>query len=200
MHSIIQGVLIPGGRSLKRDRQSVFFTAVNPMYASQDLEKVQYNLDKPRITVYKITWRIQRNTVFWCNLKIAQRKGLQFYQTQSHAIALFYLRFALRKWFVWRLARIFTAKVHQSPRLPRVDMDDTILLISKRENPPTIKANRASSTGKLVAHISKTHITNILKKITGLSTMKLVAVTLITEFKVYLTQQSKKNTIIARKS
>ena len=91
-------------------------------------------------------------------------------------------------------------KVHQSPRLPRVDMDDTIHLISKRENPPTIKANRASSTGKLVAHISQTHITKILQKITGLSTMKLVAVTLITEFKVYHTQQSKKKTIIARKS
>ena len=38
IHSIIQGGLIPGGRSLKRDRQSVFFTAVNPMYAYQDLE------------------------------------------------------------------------------------------------------------------------------------------------------------------
>ena len=33
MHSTIQGGLIPGGRSLKRDRQSVFFTAVNPTYA-----------------------------------------------------------------------------------------------------------------------------------------------------------------------
>ena len=53
MHSIIQGGLIPGGRSLNGDRQSVFFTAVNPMYASQDLEEVQYDLDKPRITVYK---------------------------------------------------------------------------------------------------------------------------------------------------
>ena len=38
MHSIIQSGLIPGGRSHKRDRQSVFFTAVNPMYANQDLE------------------------------------------------------------------------------------------------------------------------------------------------------------------
>ena len=55
MHSIIQGGLVPGGRSLKRDRQSVFFTAVNPMYANQDQEEVQYDLDKPRIAVYKNT-------------------------------------------------------------------------------------------------------------------------------------------------
>ena len=30
MHSILQSGLIPGGRSPKRDRQSVFFTAVKP--------------------------------------------------------------------------------------------------------------------------------------------------------------------------
>ena len=45
--------LIPGGRSLKRDKQFVFFTEVNPMDDSQDLEEVQYDLDKPRIAVYK---------------------------------------------------------------------------------------------------------------------------------------------------
>ena len=38
--------------SLKRDRQLVFLTAVNPMYANQDLEEVHYDLDKPRIVVY----------------------------------------------------------------------------------------------------------------------------------------------------
>ena len=88
MHSIIKSGLIPGRKSLRRESQSVFFTAVNPMYASQDLEEVQYDLDKPRSTVYKITWRVHQNTVYWCNLKLAQRKGLQFYQTRSHAITL----------------------------------------------------------------------------------------------------------------
>ena len=62
MHSIIRSGLIPGGRSLKRDRQSVFFTTVNPMYANQDLEEVQYDLEKARIAVYKNTWRVQQNT------------------------------------------------------------------------------------------------------------------------------------------
>ena len=93
MHSIIQGGLIPGRRSLIRDRQSVFFTAVNPMYVNQDQEEVQYDLDKPRIAFYKHNWRIHQNTKCWCNLELAQRKGLQFCQTRSHAIAL------LRKWY-----------------------------------------------------------------------------------------------------
>ena len=60
MHFIIQGGSIPGGRSLKRYRHSVFFTAVNSMYANQDLEDVQYDLDKPRITMYKNTWRVHQ--------------------------------------------------------------------------------------------------------------------------------------------
>ena len=51
MHPVIQGGLIPGGESLKRDRQSVFLTAVNPMYANQHLEEDQYDLDKFRIAV-----------------------------------------------------------------------------------------------------------------------------------------------------
>ena len=102
MHSIIKSGPIPGGRSLRKDRQSVFsegrspkrdrqlvfLTAVNPMYASQDLEEVQYDLDKPRIT-YKNNWRVHQNTVYWCNLKLARRKGLQFYQTRSNAFAPF---------------------------------------------------------------------------------------------------------------
>ena len=65
------------------------FTAVNPMYTHQNQEEVQYDLDKHRIPVYKNTWRIYQNTVYWCNLKLTQRKGLQFYQTRSNAIALF---------------------------------------------------------------------------------------------------------------
>ena len=89
IHSIISSGLIPGGKSVRKDRQSVFFTAVNPMYARENLEEAQYDLDKPRIAVYRTTWRIHPNTENWCHLKLAQRKGLQFYQTQSCAIALF---------------------------------------------------------------------------------------------------------------
>ena len=63
-------------------------TAVNPMCARQDLEGVEYDLDEPRIAPLKHTWKAYHNTVYWCNLKLAQRRGLQFYQTRSHAITL----------------------------------------------------------------------------------------------------------------
>ena len=119
MHSIIQGGLIPAGKkSQKRDRQSVFFTAVNQMHANHDLEDVQYDLDKPRITLHKNTWRVHQNTVFWC----AQRKGLQFYQTRSHAIALFNTPSALciENVVFMKTGEDLCCKVHQSPRLPRI--------------------------------------------------------------------------------
>ena len=33
-----------------------------------------------------------QNTVYWCSLKLAQKRGLQFYQTRSHAIVLYNTR------------------------------------------------------------------------------------------------------------
>ena len=34
---------------------------------------------EPRIGPYKNTWKRLQNTVFWCNLKLAQEKDFQFY-------------------------------------------------------------------------------------------------------------------------
>ena len=100
LHFITRGGLILGGKSLIRDRQSVFFTAVDPMDDDQSMEEDQYDVDpnapeipcdlsKPRIVPYKQTWRPHLNTVYGCNLKLAQEQGLQFYQRRSHAISLF---------------------------------------------------------------------------------------------------------------
>ena len=75
IHSIIRSRLIPGGRSLKKDRQSVFSTAVNPMDDDQSMEEIRCDLDKPRIAPYKNSWRPHKNTVYWCKLKLAQKKG-----------------------------------------------------------------------------------------------------------------------------
>ena len=58
IHSIIRSGLISGGKSLKRDRQSVFFTAVNPMDDDQSMKEIRCDLDKPRIAPYKNIWRL----------------------------------------------------------------------------------------------------------------------------------------------
>ena len=78
LHSIIQSGLIPGGRSVKKERHAVFFTAVNPMFVDQHKE-VEYDPTNPRIAVYN-----------------NQKKGLQFCQTRSDAIILYNTSPAIR--------------------------------------------------------------------------------------------------------
>ena len=38
---------------------------------------------------YKNTWKHFQDTVFWCNLKLAQQRGLQFDQSRSNAVVLY---------------------------------------------------------------------------------------------------------------
>ena len=113
--------MIPGGKSLKRDRQSVFCTAVNPMYTHQHQEEVQYDLDKPRIAVYKNKWRIHQNTEKVVQFETRQRKGLQFYRRRSNAITLFNTvpAICIEKVAHMKIGEELYCKVHQSPRLPR---------------------------------------------------------------------------------
>ena len=92
------------------------------MYADQDLEEVQYDLNKPTIAVSNHTRRFHKNTDKWCNLKLALRKGLQFHQTRSHAIALFNTlpAICIEKVVFMKTGEVLHCRVFQSPRLPRV--------------------------------------------------------------------------------
>ena len=52
--------------------------------------KDPYKLDltKPRLASYEQKWRRHQDTVYWVDIQLAQRKGLQFYQTRCSAIIL----------------------------------------------------------------------------------------------------------------
>ena len=63
-NSTIRNGMIPGGRSLKRGRQAVFFTAVNPMEDENGLGETPRDLMKPRIAPNKNTWKRLQNTIF----------------------------------------------------------------------------------------------------------------------------------------
>ena len=78
--------LIPGGVSLRTGRQAVFCTIVSPMNNQDGLGETLCDLSQARSAPYKNTWKHFQDTVFWCNLKLAQQRGLQFYQTRSHAV------------------------------------------------------------------------------------------------------------------
>ena len=116
MHSIIQSGLIPGGKDVKKGRHAVFFTAVKPMFIDQHGER-DYDVTKPRIAVYKHIWKIHQNTVYWCNLRVAQSNGLQFYQTRSNAIILYSTLPAvcIEKVVIRKSGEELCSKTYQSP-------------------------------------------------------------------------------------
>ena len=86
--SIVNHGLIPGGVSLRTGRQAVFFTVVNLMDNQDGIGETLCDLSQARIAPYKNTWKHFQDTVSWCNLKLAQQRGLQFYQTRSNAVLL----------------------------------------------------------------------------------------------------------------
>ena len=88
LHSINNSGLIPGGQNLSK-RQTVFFTSVDPMDKERkDPETV--DLKAPRLARYMQTaWKKHQNAVYWVDIKLAQKKGLKFYQTRSNVITLY---------------------------------------------------------------------------------------------------------------
>ena len=71
-----------------KDRQYLFFTSVDPMNKEhRDPETV--DLKARRLARYLQTaWKKHQNTVYWVDIRLAQKKGLKFYQTRSNAIIL----------------------------------------------------------------------------------------------------------------
>ena len=71
----------PGGKSLKRGRQAVFFSTVNSMKDENGMGDTPCDVARPRIVPYKNTGKSHQNTIYWFNLKLVQEKGLLFYLT-----------------------------------------------------------------------------------------------------------------------
>ena len=76
VHSLTNSGLIPGGKRLRKERQCVFFTAVNSMDEDRFPENARYNLDKARIVADKNECKVHQNAVYWCNLKLAHKRGI----------------------------------------------------------------------------------------------------------------------------
>ena len=70
-------------------RQILFLLPLNPMDKEhKDPETI--DLEAPRLAQYMHTaWKKHQNTVYWVDIRLAQKKGLKFYQTRSNAIILY---------------------------------------------------------------------------------------------------------------
>ena len=79
MHSIIGSGLIVGGKNASQDRQTVFFAAVNPL-ATHYHEQKEFDLTKPDLLPTSKSGRYTRvQSVYWVDIRLAQRKGLKLY-------------------------------------------------------------------------------------------------------------------------
>ena len=85
-NSIIGSGLIAEGKDSKEGRQTVFFTAVDPM--NKPREDEPYDVTGPREVPCRTTWTVYQNAVFWINLNRAQDRRLAFWQTHSTAVIL----------------------------------------------------------------------------------------------------------------
>ena len=119
LHSIANSGLIPGGQNSSRDRQTVFFTAVNPMHKNHQ-DPIELDLTKPRLASYKQKWTVHHDTVYGVHLQLAQRKELKFYQTRSNAVILYDIlpAYCISKAIVMKSEEIIYQKVYVSPRPP----------------------------------------------------------------------------------
>ena len=119
LHSITNSGLIPGGQNSGNERQTVFFTAVNPM-KKEHRDPQELDLTKPRLAPYKQKWKVHQDTVYWVDIQLAQRKGFKFYHTRCNTI-IFYdtlPAYCISEVVVMESGEITYEKVFVSPRPP----------------------------------------------------------------------------------
>ena len=119
LHFITNSGLIAGGQNSSRDRQTVFFTAVNPMNKDHR-DPQELDLTKPRLASYKQKWKRHQDTMYWVHIQVAWRIGLKFYQTKFNAVILYDTLPAccISKVVVMKSEEIIYQIVYVSPRPP----------------------------------------------------------------------------------
>ena len=120
-NSRVRNGIIPGGTSLERGRQVVFFTTVNPMEDGNGMGETPCDLTKPRIAPCKNTWKRFENMVFLVQFEARSRESLQSYQTRSHAVVLHntLLAACIEKAVCMETQDELYQKVRLTPRVPR---------------------------------------------------------------------------------
>ena len=69
------------------EQQTVFSLFVDPM-DEEHKDPNNIDLEAPRLVWYRQKVWKKQNTVYWVDIKLAQKKGLNFCQTRSNAIIL----------------------------------------------------------------------------------------------------------------
>ena len=116
MHSITNSGPIPGGKRLRKERQCVFFTAVNSMDEHRFPENARHELDKARIVAYNNEWKVRQTYLVQPETCSQERNcsSIKPDRTQSSCSTL-HLRFALRKVEYRKTGEDLYSAVYKSP-------------------------------------------------------------------------------------
>ena len=114
LNSMLRNELVPGGKSLKRGRQAVFITALNPMEDVYGIGgKLHATSWNQRIAPYKKTWNAFKIRFFFGAIGSSRKKKACNFTKHSHTqsfSATHCLQLALRKRYVWKLRRTSTKR------------------------------------------------------------------------------------------
>ena len=119
LHSITNSGLIQGGQNSSRDRQTVFFTAVNPTNKNHK-DRIRKSLIWPNYVLHLLRAEVHQDTVYWVDIQLAQRKWLKFCQTRWNAVILHETlpAYCISKAIVMKSEEIIYQKVYVSLRPP----------------------------------------------------------------------------------
>ena len=141
--------------------------------------------------------KTQKIGAIWSSLREKHCRSIKHDPTQS-LFSTQYLRYVLRKWVSWRLERIF---IRQSTSIPKVTASCTHAKFATWTQgsfqPRSENIRRPSKQTKREVRGDSSHAS---RRNSQRSTRRLEAVTLITAYKVYLTQQSRKKTLITKET
>ena len=75
LHSITNSGLMAGGQNLSK-RQTVFFTSVDPMN-KEHKDPQELDLTKTHVLHRTKKWKRHKDTVYWVDIQLAQRKRIE---------------------------------------------------------------------------------------------------------------------------
>ena len=111
---------IDTGRTKFEQKTDSIFLLVDAM-DKEHKDPDTIDLEAPRLAQnIQKAWKKYQNTVYWVDIKLAQKKGVKFYQTRSNAIILYSTLPAccIPKVVRMEIGEIIHEKVFESPELP----------------------------------------------------------------------------------
>ena len=116
-------------RSKLEQQTDSILSAVNPMDKNhKDPDTIDLNAPRHAQYMHK-AWKKHRNTVYWVDIKLAQKKGFKFFQTRSNAMILYDTlpAYYISKAIMMETGDVICEKVNASPRPPpKISCEDMI--------------------------------------------------------------------------